>query len=83
MRKLLSSATLGGLLLAAALATAPPSAAHVHGITPLDCTPANANSGANRAFEVSPVLTGLIPRDVGHAPLQPGDGGDDAAVCDH
>ena len=83
MRKLLSSATMGGLLLAAALATAPPSAAHVHGITPLDCTPANANAGANRAFEVSPVLTGLIPRDVGNAPLQPGDGGDDAAVCDH
>jgi hypothetical protein len=82
MRKLISSASVGALLLVGGLAAAPSAAAHVHGITPLDCTPANANAGANQAFEVSPVLTGLIPRDVGQSPLQPGDGGDDAAVCD-
>jgi len=82
MRKLLGSASIGALLLVGGLATAPSATAHVHGITPLDCTPASTNAGANQAIQVSPVLTGLIPRDVGRAPLEPGDGGDDAAVCD-
>jgi hypothetical protein len=52
-------------------------AAHVHGITPL-LTLANecevttlSNTGANRA-QGAPI-TGLIPRDVGSAPLTSGD----------
>jgi len=59
--------------------------AHVHGITPLlrcggdisvtgadrtDTTPASALNGGP--------ITGLIPRDVGSAPLDVGDGGFDA-----
>lgn len=58
--------------------------AHVHGITPL-LTVANqcgvtdvANTGANRA-QGAPI-TGLIPRDVGNAPLTLGDGGFTAPV---
>jgi urease alpha subunit len=53
--------------------------AHVHGITPL-LTLANecgvttlSNTGANRA-QGDPI-TGLIPRDVGSAPLTVEDGG--------
>jgi len=59
--------------------------AHVHGITPLlrcggdisvtgasrtDTTPASAANGGP--------ITGLIPRDLGSAPLDVGDGGFDA-----
>ncbi len=58
--------------------------AHVHGVTPLS-TLANvcgvttlSNTGANRA-QGEPIH-GLIPRDVGSAPLQPGDGGRHAPV---
>ena len=58
--------------------------AHVHGITPL-LTLANqcgvtslSNTGANRA-QGAPI-TGLIPRDVGNAPLTVGDGGFSAPV---
>ena len=73
-------------LLAAAIATsaAAPASAHVHGITPL-LTLANecgvtdvANTGANRA-QGSPI-TGLIPKDVGQAPITVGDGGFSAPV---
>ena len=63
---------------------ATPASAHVHGITPLHClTTANANAGANQAFEVSGAFegVGLIPRDRGNAPLDVGDGGFDAAAC--
>lgn len=76
----------GTLLVAGALTLGPAvsAAAHVHGITPLS-TLANecevtdlANTGANRAR--SAVITGLIPRDVGQSPLQPGDGGRTAPV---
>ncbi len=74
-------------LLAVALAT--PASAHVHGITPLRCVPADtALTGAN-ATNSTPAaaanggpITGLIPRDVGSAPLAIGDGGFDAAACD-
>jgi hypothetical protein len=77
--------TLIGALAATVAALAPTSAsAHVHGITPL-LTLANecgvtsiANTGANRA-QGAPI-TGLIPRDVGNAPLTVGDGGFDAPV---
>lgn len=69
----LTGAVVGFAVLAA------PAGAHVHGITPL-LTLANecgvtslANTGANRA-QGAPI-TGLIPRDVGNAPLTIGDGG--------
>ena len=58
--------------------------AHVHGITPLltlanDCEVTTlSNTGANRA-QGAPI-TGLIPRDVGSAPLTGGDGGFNAPV---
>lgn len=61
-----------------------PASAHVHGLTPLstlanDCGVTTlSNTGANRA-QGSPI-TGLIPRDVGNAPLTGGDGGRFAPV---
>jgi hypothetical protein len=69
---------------AVAASAAAPAGAHVHGITPL-LTLANecgvtdlANTGANRA-QGDPIV-GLIPRDVGNAPLTGGDGGFSAPV---
>jgi hypothetical protein len=60
--------------------------AHVHGITPLRCLGV-ADDGANRtdmtpasAANGGPIL-GLIPRDVGSAPLTIGDGGFDTPAC--
>ena len=60
--------------------------AHVHRVTPLNCTPAPAssdgNAGANQALEVAAEEAGLV----GVIPLTKGgnvtDGGADAAVCD-
>ncbi len=83
MRKL----TLALLLVALLMATAAPAFAHVHGITPLpQCTADNANSGA-LGTDGTPAddanggpITGLIPRDVGNAPLTVGDGGFGAAT---
>ncbi|CAN5197212.1 hypothetical protein BH18ACT14_BH18ACT14_09150 [soil metagenome] len=79
--RLCSVVTLVGVT---ATVAAAPAAAHVHGITPL-LTLANqcgvtslANTGANRA-QGAPI-TGLIPRDVGNAPLTVGDGGFSAPV---
>jgi hypothetical protein len=76
--------TAGAAGLAAAALAAGPASAHVHGITPL-LTLANqcgvtdvANTGANRA-QGAPI-TGLIPSDVGQAPLTIGDGGFTAPV---
>jgi hypothetical protein len=73
-------------VLATAIATgaAAPAGAHVHGITPLlalanECGVTDiANTGANRA-QGDPI-TGLIPSDVGNAPLTFGDGGFNAPV---
>lgn len=74
---------------AAGIVAAPATAAsaHVHGITPLlrcgsdldgadrtETTPAAAANGGP--------ITGLIPRDVGNAPLTEGDGGFNAPACD-
>jgi hypothetical protein len=85
------SLTLGAALAAAALTApflAPGSAsAHVHGIAPLlQCSVDNASSGG-LAVDSTPAflenggpITGLIPRDVGDAPLTGGDGGFDAPV---
>ena len=69
-----------------ALLPAAAAPAHVHGITPLRCvgvlddganqtdmTPASAASGGP--------ISGLIPRDVGNAPLTVGDGGFDTPAC--
>ena len=76
------------LPLAAVLGLAPTAAnAHVHGITPLlQCSVVPANAGANQT-DVTPAsaanggpITGLIPRDVGSAPLTVGDGGFGAPV---
>ena len=63
--------------------------AHVHGVTPLlklGCKVDNTITGANRADD-GPAgaasggpITGLIPRDVGEAPLTLGDGGFTAPV---
>jgi hypothetical protein len=74
----------GAVVALAATAAASPASAHVHGITPLlalanECGVTSlANTGANRA-QGDPI-TGLIPRDVGSAPLTVGDGGFDAPV---
>jgi len=75
--------------LAAVLGLAPtgPASAHVHGITPLlQCSVVPANAGANQT-DVTPAsaanggpITGLIPRDVGSAPLTVGEGGFSAPV---
>ena len=69
-----------------ALLPASPAAAHVHGITPLRCV-GTANDGANQT-DTTPASTanggpisGLIPSDVGNAPLTVGDGGFDTPAC--
>jgi hypothetical protein len=59
---------------------------HVHGITPLRCV-APDNAGANQtdstpaALANSGPIFGLIPRDVGNAPLTVGDGGRSTPAC--
>ncbi len=73
---IIAAATLGGI-----------ASAHVHGITPMNgCNVDNPNSGAlgvngTPADDANggPII-GLIPRDVGNAPLTGGDGGSDAAT---
>jgi hypothetical protein len=62
--------------------------AHVHGITPLrEC--GKGVDGADRtdltaaAIANGGPITGLIPRDVGSAPLTLFDGGFDAAAVEH
>ena len=73
-----------GATVAALAATPATAGAHVHGITPLltlanECGVTNVeNTGANRA-QGAPI-TGLIPVDVGSAPLTVGDGGFNAPV---
>ena len=76
-------------LLGGALAVAPTAAAsaHVHGITPLlQCSVDQDNAGGNQT-DVTPAsatndgpISGLIPRDVGSAPLTIGDAGFSAPV---
>jgi hypothetical protein len=78
----------GTVIAATALVLIPvaPAAAHVHGVTPLRCTPAPANAGANQtndtpasATEGGPIA-GVIPLAMGgNVPLN--GGGFDAAVC--
>lgn len=63
-------------------AAAPVASAHVHGITPLGCEGVgSANDGGNGTNDTPAAavnggpISGLIPRDVGNAPLTVGDGG--------
>ena len=61
--------------------------AHVHGINPLECTPAPSNAGANRAVEDDKAadvagLTGVIPRTKSGKTADELTGGNDAPVCD-
>lgn len=79
---IVSLAIVGGLV----LVPAGPASGHVHGITPLRCVGA-ADDGANQtdgtpasAVNGGPI-SGLIPRDVGQAPLTIGDGGFDTPAC--
>jgi hypothetical protein len=83
MRRLMLSLSLGLML---ALATVGSAFGHVHGITPLRCVGV-ADDGANQT-DSTPASTanggpvgGLIPRDVGNAPLTGGDGGFDTPAC--
>lgn len=84
---ILRTAVAAGLV-AGALTLIPTSAsAHVHGITPLRCTPAPANAGANQT-NLTPAaapdgpISGVIPVVMG-GHVERGGGGFDAAVCDH
>jgi hypothetical protein len=83
MRRLILSFMVAVML---ALATVGSSLGHVHGITPLRCVGV-ADDGAN-AVDTTPAaaanggpIGGLIPRDVGNAPLTGGDGGFDTPAC--
>lgn len=83
MRRLLISLTLAATLAITMVGSA---FAHVHGITPLRCVGV-PNDGANQT-NTTPASTanggpvgGLIPRDVGRAPLTSGDGGFDTPAC--
>lgn len=78
-----------GTSLAAAtmlLAPATTAAAHVHAITPLGCTPAPSNAGANQTNDTPAAapnggpIAGVIPV-VNSNHLLPFTGGFDAAVC--
>ena len=75
-----------GTALTLALAAVGSTFAHVHGITPLRCVGIVAD-GANQTNN-TPASTanggpvgGLIPRDVGNAPLTVGAGGFDTPAC--
>jgi hypothetical protein len=78
----------GTALTVSALVLVPSTAAsaHVHGITPLRCTPAPANAGANQTDETPASaanggpISGVIPITMGgNVPLF--GGGFNAAVC--
>ena len=76
--------------LAAALLLLPAegASAHVHGITPLRCTPAPSNAGANQtdqtpaASEAGGPISGVIPITMGGNVQLFGEGFN-AAVCTH
>lgn len=88
MRRIMIAALLALLLV---LGGVPAASAHVHGITPLlelGCKVDNSVTGANRVNSTPASsanggpITGLIPRDVGNAPITFGDGGFGAANDD-
>lgn len=74
--------TLAALL----LVPAPGASAHVHGITPLRCTPAPAGAGANQTNQTPAAaaaggpISGVIPIAMG-GNVDLFGGGFDAAVC--
>lgn len=78
----------GATLAAAAfvIVPAPGASAHVHGITPLRCTPAPANAGANQTDDTPAAaanggpISGVIPITMGGNVTLFGEGFD-AAVC--
>ncbi|HEU4542143.1 MAG TPA: hypothetical protein VFR23_13530 [Jiangellaceae bacterium] len=79
---------IAGAVLTAAVVLGPtaPASAHVHLVTPLRCTPAPANAGANQTNETPAAaanggpISGVIPVAMGgNVPLN--GGGFDAAVC--
>jgi hypothetical protein len=83
MKRLVLSLLLAGSMLLLSVGTA---LGHVHGLTPLRCV-APANAGANQtdttpaaAANGGPIF-GLIPRDVGNAPLTVGDGAFSTPAC--
>lgn len=78
----------GTVVAAVALVLIPvaPASGHVHGVTPLRCTPAPANAGANQTNETPASAEGGPLAGVGVIPLAMGGnvqngGGSDAAVC--
>ena len=61
---------------------------HVHGITPLGCVTtdnpmagANGTNGTPADDDNGGPIAGLIPRDLGNAPVGPGFGGKHSALC--
>jgi len=70
------------------LVPAASASAHVHGITPLRCTPAPENAGANQTNETPASaasggpIAGVIPITAGGSVTLFGEGFD-AAVCSH
>jgi len=64
---------------------AAPASAHVHGVNPLECTPAPGNAGAFQTHETPAptaskgAVTGVIPLTNGGK--VPNGGGNGAAVC--
>lgn len=83
MRRLIISLTLAATLAITVVGSA---FAHVHGLTPLRCVGV-ADDGANQTNS-TPASTanggpvgGLIPRDLGNAPLTVGDAGFDTPAC--
>lgn len=77
-----------GSVLLFAVVPAVPAEAHVHGITPLRCTPAPDNAGANQTDETPAAaanggpISGVIPITAGGHVSLFGEGFD-AAVCGH
>jgi hypothetical protein len=83
MRRFILSLGLASMLALTAVGSA---FGHVHGITPLRCVGV-PDDGANRVDDTPAAegaggpIGGLIPRDVGRAPLTVGDGGFDTPAC--
>jgi hypothetical protein len=82
MRRVMVGAVMAGAFV---LLPTTGASAHVHGITPLlRCGGDLSVTGANRTDQTPASaanggpITGLIPRDVGNAPLTVGEGGFDA-----
>lgn len=82
MRRLLLFLGVAVLVVALTLTFTVPVFAHVHAITPLDdCGKANVNAGGNGTIgtpadeATGGPIKGLIPRNLGKAPLTAEDGG--------